>query len=137
MAASGATAVPEAHQAVDIGAIIVLIRMLIVVAMLRPSGFFALATARVAVRGAVIVLAGTIPTFRVSGATCRAVSRPVRAVTPAQLRDPVRDRPALATAPCGPDVAAVRAGRGPPSSSAPDQERDVVRGLTPSTWAIV
>src|SRR6185503_12414994 len=78
MVASGAVSLEEAYQAIDLGTITLLLGMMIVVANLRISGFFALVNAFVArhVRQPVLLLAavvgvsGVFSAFLVNDAIC-------------------------------------------------------------------
>jgi len=97
MVASGAIALPEAYRAIDINTITLLLGMMILVANLRISGFFALATTWVAARahrpiallGAVTVVAGIASAFLVNDAICLVLSPLVIDLTLALRRNPV------------------------------------------------
>jgi Na+/H+ antiporter NhaD/arsenite permease-like protein len=78
MVASGALTPEEAYQAVDLNTITLLLGMMIVVANLRLSGFFAIATAWVGTQarrpvillGAVVATSGIFSAFLVNDAVC-------------------------------------------------------------------
>ena len=78
MVASGALGLDEAYRAIDLDTITLLLGMMIVVANLRLSGFFALATGFVARRahrpllllGAIVAFAGVFSAFLVNDAIC-------------------------------------------------------------------
>ena len=78
MVASGAMPLEDAYQAIDIDTITLLLGMMIVVANLRLSGFFALATAWIAQRAhrpllllmALIGVSGVASAFLVNDAIC-------------------------------------------------------------------
>lgn len=97
MVASGAITLPAAYQAIDLNTITLLLGMMIVVAHLRLSGFFPLATAWVAARahrpiallGAVTVVASIASAFLVNDAICLVLSPLVLDLTLALRRNPV------------------------------------------------
>ena len=97
MVASGAMKLPAAYRAIDINTITLLLGMMIVVANLRLSGFFALATAWVARRArrplallaAVVAVAGVASAFLVNDAICLVLAPLVVDLTLALRRNPV------------------------------------------------
>jgi Na+/H+ antiporter NhaD/arsenite permease-like protein len=78
MVASGVVSLDQAYQAVDLATITLLLGMMIIVANLRISGFFALVNAWVAARvhrpllllAAIVVLSGVFSAFLVNDAIC-------------------------------------------------------------------
>jgi Na+/H+ antiporter NhaD/arsenite permease-like protein len=78
MVASGTLSLDEAYRAIDFGTITLLLGMMLIVAHLRLSGFFALVTAFAARRaqapllllGAIIVITGVLSAFLVNDAVC-------------------------------------------------------------------
>jgi len=97
MVASGAMTLPAAYRAIDINTITLLLGMMIVVANLRLSGFFALATAWVAARarrpiallGVIVVVAGIASAFLVNDAICLVLAPLVLDLTITLRRNPV------------------------------------------------
>ena len=97
MVASGAMHLSAAYRAIDINTITLLLGMMIVVANLRLSGFFALATAWVARRAhrplvllaAVVAVAGLASAFLVNDAICLVLAPLVVDLTLALRRNPV------------------------------------------------
>lgn len=97
MVASGAMTLPAAYRAIDINTITLLLGMMIVVANLRLSGFFALATAWVAARAhrpiallsAIVVVAGIASAFLVNDAICLVLAPLVLDLTLTLRRNPV------------------------------------------------
>jgi Na+/H+ antiporter NhaD/arsenite permease-like protein len=97
MVASGAITLPAAYQAIDINTITLLLGMMIVVANLRLSGVFAVATAWLAARahrpiallGTVTAVAGIASAFLVNDAICLVLSPLVIDLTLALRRNPV------------------------------------------------
>jgi Na+/H+ antiporter NhaD/arsenite permease-like protein len=97
MVASGAIALPAAYRTIDINTITLLLGMMIVVANLRLSGFFALTTSWMAARarrpiallGAVTVVAGIASAFLVNDAICLVLSPLVLDLTLTLGRNPV------------------------------------------------
>lgn len=97
MVASGAMKLSAAYRAIDINTITLLLGMMIVVANLRLSGFFALATAWVARRArrplallaAVVAVAGVASAFLVNDAICLVLAPLVVDLTLALRRNPV------------------------------------------------
>lgn len=97
MVASGAIPLQPAYRAIDINTITLLLGMMIVVANLRLSGFFTLATGWLAARahrpitllGAVTVVAGVTSAFLVNDAICIVLSPLVIDLTLALRRNPV------------------------------------------------
>jgi Na+/H+ antiporter NhaD/arsenite permease-like protein len=97
MVASGAMDLPAAYHAIDINTLTLLLGMMIVVANLRLSGFFALATAFVARRarrpvvllGAIVAVAGVASAFLVNDAICLVLAPLVVELTLALRRNPV------------------------------------------------
>ncbi|MDE2514921.1 MAG: anion transporter [Rhodospirillales bacterium] len=78
MVGSGAMALPDAYRAIDLNTITLLLGMMIVVAHLRLSGFFTLATGVVLRRaghplvllGAIVAVSGVFSAFLVNDAIC-------------------------------------------------------------------
>jgi len=78
MVAAGALSLPDAYRAIDLDTITLLLGMMIVVANLRLSGFFALATAWVMRRAhrpvmllaAIVLVSGVFSAFLVNDAIC-------------------------------------------------------------------
>ncbi len=97
MVASGALPLEQAYRAIDIDTITLLLGMMILVANLRLSGFFALATDWVAGRarrpvlllGAVVLVAGVCSAFLVNDAICLVLAPLVLDLTVALKRNPV------------------------------------------------
>jgi Na+/H+ antiporter NhaD/arsenite permease-like protein len=97
MVASGALGLDEAYRAIDLNTITLLLGMMIVVANLRLSGFFALATAWVArwahrpvlLLGAIVAVAGVFSAFLVNDAICLVLAPLVLELTLALKRRPV------------------------------------------------
>jgi Na+/H+ antiporter NhaD/arsenite permease-like protein len=97
MVASGALPVEDAYKAVDLDTITLLLGMMIVVANLRPSGFFAVANEWVAERArgpfvllcAVVVTSGVFFAFLVNDAICLVLAPPILELTLALGRWPV------------------------------------------------
>jgi Na+/H+ antiporter NhaD/arsenite permease-like protein len=97
MVASGAMPLEDAYKAIDIDTITLLLGMMIVVANLRLSGFFALATAWVAQRarrpllllGALIGVSGLASAFLVTDAICLVLAPLVVDLTLALRRNPL------------------------------------------------
>jgi Na+/H+ antiporter NhaD/arsenite permease-like protein len=97
MVASGALSLEDAYKAVDLDTITLLLGMMIVVANLRLSGFFALATAWVGTHagrpmillGAVVAIAGGLSAFLVNDAVCLVLTPLVLELTLALGRRPV------------------------------------------------
>ena len=97
MVASGVVPLQEAYQAVDLPTITLLLGMMIVVANLRISGFFALVNAWVARRvhrpllllAAVVTVSGTFSAFLVNDAICLVMAPLVLELTLGQKRNPV------------------------------------------------
>jgi Na+/H+ antiporter NhaD/arsenite permease-like protein len=106
MVASGALTLDEAYKAVDLDTITLLLGMMIIVANLRLSGFFALATAWVMDRakGPLILLAAVVATsgifsaFLVNDAICLVLTPLVLKLTLSMGRKPVPYLLALAMA---------------------------------------
>jgi Na+/H+ antiporter NhaD/arsenite permease-like protein len=96
MVASGALSLEEAYKAVDLDTITLLLGMMIVVANLRLSGFFAVATSWVMTRakrpfillGAVIATSGVFSAFLVNDAICLVLTPLVLKLTLALRRQP-------------------------------------------------
>ena len=96
MVASGALSLEEAYKAVDLDTITLLLGMMIVVANLRLSGFFAIANAWVMARakrpfillGAVIATSGVFSAFLVNDAICLVLTPLVLKLTLALGRRP-------------------------------------------------
>src|SRR5271166_3807262 len=97
MVVSGVLPLEAAYQAVDIGTITLLLGMMIVVANLRISGFFALVTAWVARRvhrpllllAAIVAVSGAFSAFLVNDAICLVMAPLVLELTLALRRNPV------------------------------------------------
>src|SRR6202795_4637559 len=97
MVASGALPLEDAYKAVDLDTITLLLGMMIVVANLRLSGFFAVANAWVAARarrplillGAVVATSGIFSAFLVNDAICLVLAPLVLELTLALGRRPV------------------------------------------------
>ena len=97
MVASGAMGLDDAYRAIDLDTITLLLGMMIVVANLRLSGFFALATAWVARRahrpllllGAIVAVAGVFSAFLVNDAICLVLAPLVLELTLALKRRPL------------------------------------------------
>ena len=106
MVASGAITLPAAYRAIDINTITLLLGMMIVVANLRLSGFFALATAWVAARArrpvallaAIVAVAGIASAFLVNDAICLVLAPLVLDLALTLRRNPVPYLLAVATA---------------------------------------
>ena len=97
MVASGALPLEEAYRAIDLDTITLLLGMMIIVANLRLSGFFVLATAWVARRahrpvlllGAIVLVAGVFSAFLVNDAICLVLAPLVLELTLALKRRPL------------------------------------------------
>jgi Na+/H+ antiporter NhaD/arsenite permease-like protein len=97
MVASGVVSLDEAYQAVDLATITLLLGMMIIVANLRISGFFALVNAWVAghvhrpllLLAAVVVLSGVFSAFLVNDAICLVMAPLVLELTLGLRRNPV------------------------------------------------
>ena len=97
MVASGALPLEEAYKAVDLDTITLLLGMMIVVASLRLSGFFAVATAWVRAHarrplillGAIVATSGVFSAFLVNDAICLVLAPLVLELTLALGRQPV------------------------------------------------
>jgi Na+/H+ antiporter NhaD/arsenite permease-like protein len=97
MVASGVVPLQEAYQAVDLQTITLLLGMMIVVANLRISGFFALVNAWVARRvhrpllllAAIVAVSGVFSAFLVNDAICLVMAPLVLELTLGQKRNPV------------------------------------------------
>jgi Na+/H+ antiporter NhaD/arsenite permease-like protein len=97
MVASGAITLQDAYRAIDVNTLTLLLGMMIVVANLRLSGFFSLATAWVAARArrplallaAIIAVSGLSSAFLVNDAICLVLAPLVVDLTLALRRDPV------------------------------------------------
>jgi Na+/H+ antiporter NhaD/arsenite permease-like protein len=97
MVASGVVSLDEAYRAVDLGTITLLLGMMIVVANLRISGFFALVNAWVARRvhrpllllAAIVVVSGAFSAFLVNDAICLVMAPLVLELTLGLGRNPV------------------------------------------------
>ena len=98
MVASGVVPLEEAYQAVDLRTITLLLGMMIVVANLRISGFFALVNAWVARRvhrpllllAAIVAVSGAFSAFLVNDAICLVMAPLVLELTLGQKRNPCR-----------------------------------------------
>ena len=97
MVASGALPLEDAYKAVDLDTITLLLGMMIVVASLRLSGFFAVATAWVRTHarhplillGAIVATSGVFSAFLVNDAICLVLAPLVLELTLALGRQPV------------------------------------------------
>src|ERR1019366_9570359 len=97
MVASGAVGTDDAYRAIDLDTLTLLLGMMIVVANLRLSGFFALATWWVARRahrpllllGAIVMVAGVFSAFLVNDAICLVLAPLVLELTLALKRRPL------------------------------------------------
>lgn len=97
MVASGALSLEAAYQAVDLDTLTLLLGMMIVVASLRLSGFFSLATAWVGAHArhplllliAVVAISGVFSAFLVNDAICLVLTPLVLQLTNALGRRPV------------------------------------------------
>jgi Na+/H+ antiporter NhaD/arsenite permease-like protein len=97
MVASGALPVEDAYRAVDLNTLTLLLGMMIVVASLRLSGFFTVATAWIGAHartpvillGAVITTSGLFSAFLVNDAICLVLTPLVLELTIALGRQPV------------------------------------------------
>jgi Na+/H+ antiporter NhaD/arsenite permease-like protein len=97
MVASGALSLDDAYKAVDLDTITLLLGMMIVVANLRLSGFFAVANAWVMAHaghplillGAVVAISGVFSAFLVNDAICLVLAPLVLELTLALGRRPV------------------------------------------------
>jgi Na+/H+ antiporter NhaD/arsenite permease-like protein len=97
MVASGAVGMEDAYRAIDLDTLTLLLGMMIVVANLRLSGFFALATSWVARRahrpllllGAIVAVAGVFSAFLVNDAICLVLAPLVLELTLALKRRPL------------------------------------------------
>jgi Na+/H+ antiporter NhaD/arsenite permease-like protein len=97
MVASGVMSLEDAYQAVDMGTITLLLGMMIVVANLRISGFFALVNAWVIRRvhrpvmllAAIVVVSGVFSAFLVNDAICLVMAPLVLELTLGVGRNPV------------------------------------------------
>ena len=97
MVASGALPLEDAYKAVDLDTITLLLGMMIVVASLRLSGFFAVANAWVRAHarrplillGAVVAISGVFSAFLVNDAICLVLTPLVLEMTLALGRQPV------------------------------------------------
>jgi len=97
MVACGAMPLADAYRAVDFNTITLLLGMMIVVANLRLSGFFALATGFVARRargpllllGAVVAVSGVFSAFLVNDAICLVLAPLIVELTVSLRRNPV------------------------------------------------
>jgi len=106
MVGLGALPLADAYRAVDVDALILLLGMMIVVANLRLSGFFALVNAWAVRRAhhpllllaAVVLVAGLLSAFFVNDAICLVMTPMVAALTTRLKRNPVPYLLALATA---------------------------------------
>src|SRR5579872_7558472 len=97
MVASGVVSLEEAYQAVDMRTITLLLGMMIVVANLRISGFFALVNAWVArhmhhplpLLAAIVAVSGVFSAFLVNDAICLVMAPLVVELTASLKRNPV------------------------------------------------
>src|SRR5689334_10994282 len=97
MVTSGVVTLEEAYRAVDLGTITLLLGMMIVVANLRISGFFALVNSWVArhmhrpwlLLAAIVVVSGVFSAFLVNDAICLVMAPLVLELTLGMRRNPV------------------------------------------------
>ena len=97
MVASGALPIEDAYKAIDLDTITLLLGMMIVVANLRLSGFFAVATAWIReharrpliLLGAIVAISGVFSAFLVNDAICLVLAPLVLELTIALGRQPV------------------------------------------------
>ena len=97
MVASGVVSLEQAYRAVDLGTLTLLLGMMIIVANLRISGFFALVNAWVARRmhrpllllAAIVVVSGVFSAFLVNDAICLVMAPLVLELTMGLKRNPV------------------------------------------------
>jgi Na+/H+ antiporter NhaD/arsenite permease-like protein len=97
MVASGAVPLQDAYRAVDMGTITLLLGMMIIVANLRISGFFALVNAWVTRRmhhpllllSAIVLVSGVFSAFLVNDAICLVLAPLVVELTAGLKRNPV------------------------------------------------
>ena len=97
MVAAGALPLEDAYKAIDLGTLTLLLGMMIVVANLRLSGFFAVANAWIATRArrpvgllaAVILISGVFSAFLVNDAICLVLAPLVADLAKAARRNPV------------------------------------------------
>ena len=97
MVAAGALPLEDAYKAIDLDTITLLLGMMIVVANLRLSGFFAVANAWIATHthrpagllAAVIAMSGVFSAFLVNDAICLVLAPLVADLAKATRRDPV------------------------------------------------
>jgi Na+/H+ antiporter NhaD/arsenite permease-like protein len=97
MVASGVVSLDEAYRAIDLATITLLLGMMIIVANLRISGFFALINAWVAghvhrpllLLAAIVVVSGVFSAFLVNDAICLVMAPLVLELTLALRRNPV------------------------------------------------
>jgi Na+/H+ antiporter NhaD/arsenite permease-like protein len=97
MVASGAVPLQDAYKAVDMGTITLLLGMMIIVANLRISGFFALVNAWVArhmhhpllLLSAIVLVSGVFSAFLVNDAICLVLAPLVVDLTAGLKRNPV------------------------------------------------
>jgi Na+/H+ antiporter NhaD/arsenite permease-like protein len=97
MVASGVMTLDEAYQSIDLGTITLLLGMMIIVANLRISGFFALLNAWVARRvhrplvllAAIVLVSGVFSAFLVNDAICLVMAPLVLELTIGGGRNPV------------------------------------------------
>src|SRR3984957_19131974 len=97
MVASGALPIEDAYKAIDLDTITLLLGMMIVVANLRLSGFFAVATAWIReharrpliLLGAIVAISGVFSAFLVNDAICLVLAPLVLELTVALGRQPV------------------------------------------------
>jgi Na+/H+ antiporter NhaD/arsenite permease-like protein len=97
MVACGVISIEEAYRAIDLDTIVLLLGMMIVVANLRLSGFFALVAAAIARRarrpivllGATVLVSGFFSAFLVNDMICLVLTPLVLELVRAMRRDPV------------------------------------------------
>jgi len=97
MVATGVLPLDEAYRAIDLGTLTLLLGMMIVVANLRLSGFFAAAGASLAARAhhplvllaVVVLVSGVLSAFLVNDAVCLVMTPLVCGITARLKRDPV------------------------------------------------
>ena len=106
MVATGSLSLPEAYRAVDVNTITLLLGMMILVANLRLSGFFGLATSAIAKRAhhpiillaGIVVVSGVLSAFLVNDTVCLMLTPLVVDLTRKLKRSPLPYLLGLATA---------------------------------------
>src|SRR6201996_8180378 len=106
MVATGSLSLPEAYKAIDFNTITLLLGMMIVVANLRLSGFFGLATSAIAKRAhrpvillvGIVLVSGVLSAFLVNDTVCLMLTPLVVDLARKTKRQPLPYLLALATA---------------------------------------